>query len=76
MSFKIYSRVRFVGSAVDFPELKRNDIGAIIEDYGDGNYEVEFSDPPLGITRAQVVIPEKFLVPIATLETDYNCLKN
>lgn len=64
MSIKMYSRVRFIGPIVDFPELKENDIGAIIEDYGDGNYEVEFSDPPLGITRAQVVIPEKFLVPI------------
>ena len=64
MSIKMYSRVRFIGPTVDFPELKENDIGAIIEDYGDGNYEVEFSDPPLGITRAQVVIPEKFLVPV------------
>ena len=64
MSIKMHSRVRFIGSTVDFPELKENDVGAIIEDYGDGNYEVELSDPPLGITRAQVVIPEKFLVPV------------
>lgn len=73
MSIKIYSRVQFVGPSYDFPELKKNDIGAIIEDYGDGNYEVEFNDQPLGITRAQVVIHEKFLVPVATLETDPNC---
>lgn len=64
MSIKMYSLVRFVGTSIDFPELKENDIGAIIEDYGDGSYEVEFSDPPLGVSRAQVVIPEKFLVPV------------
>lgn len=64
MNIKMYGRVRFIGSLDDFPELRKNDIGAVIEDYGDGNYEVEFSDPPLGITRAQVVIPGGFLVPI------------
>jgi hypothetical protein len=64
MNIKLYSRVRFVGPVVEFPELTENDIGAIIEDYGDGNYEVEFSDTPMGITHAQVVIPEKYLVPL------------
>jgi hypothetical protein len=64
MTIRMYNLVQFIGPAVDFPDVKENDIGAIIEDYGDGNYEVEFSDPPLGITRAQIVIPEKFLVPI------------
>jgi hypothetical protein len=32
----------------DYPELKKNDVGAVIENYEDGNYEVEFSYPPLG----------------------------
>ena len=64
MSLELYSRVQFTGSTNDFPELKENDVGVIIEDYEDGNYEVEFSDPPNGITRAQVVIPQKFLLPI------------
>lgn len=61
MNIKIYSKVRFIGSKEDFPELNTNDIGYIIEDYNDGNYEVEFSDSN-GITIAQVVIPERFLL--------------
>jgi hypothetical protein len=64
MTIKLYSRVRFIGSVSEFPELRENDIGAIIEDYRDGYYEVEFSDPPLGITRIQIVLPEKLLLPI------------
>lgn len=64
MSIKLFSRVRFIGPLDDYPELKKNNVGAVIEDYGDGNYEVEFSDPPLGITHAQVVISEKFLVAV------------
>ena len=51
----IYSRVRYVGSANVEEKLKPGDIGYVIEDYGDGNYEVEFSDPD-GTTRVLVVI--------------------
>ena len=61
MSIKMYSRVRFIGPQQEFPELKKNDVGTVIEDYEDGNYEIEFSDPPFGVTRAQIVIPERFL---------------
>jgi hypothetical protein len=31
-------------------------LGYIIEVYGDGNYEVEFSDPATGTSLAQVVV--------------------
>jgi len=34
----ILSRVRFIGSLNDYPELKKNDFGVVIEDYEDGNY--------------------------------------
>ena len=64
MSIKFFRRVRFIGPLDDYPDLKKNDVGAVIGDYEDGNYDVEFSYPPLGITRAQVVIPEKFLVAV------------
>jgi len=48
MSIKFFRRVRFIGPLDDYPELKKNDVGAVIENYEDGNYEVEFSYPPLG----------------------------
>jgi hypothetical protein len=35
--------------------IDENDVGYIIEDYGDGNYEVEFSDID-GSTRALAAI--------------------
>lgn len=38
-------------------------IGYVIEVYGDGNYEVEFSDPATGITIAQLVLSEQELMP-------------
>ncbi|HET6552558.1 MAG TPA: DUF4926 domain-containing protein [Dyella sp.] len=62
MTIKLFSRVEFVGAQHD--ELRAGDIGYIIEDYGDGNYEVEFSNAD-GSTRAQVVVNEKDLVPRA-----------
>lgn len=43
MSFAIYCRVRYVGSVVFQEQVRRGDIGYILEDHGDGNYEVEFS---------------------------------
>ena len=33
MSIKLFSRVRFIGPLDDYPELKKNDVGAVIEDY-------------------------------------------
>ena len=59
MVLKIFSRVQFVGK--QHAELSAGDIGYIIEDFGDGNYEVEFSNPD-GSTRAQAVVNEKEIV--------------
>ncbi|MDP2269635.1 MAG: DUF4926 domain-containing protein [Archangium sp.] len=36
-------------------------MGYVIEVYGNGNYEVEFSDPATGVTRAQLVLSESEL---------------
>jgi Domain of unknown function (DUF4926) len=58
MTLKVFSRVEFVGQRHD--ELSTGDVGYIIEDYGDGNYEVEFSSPD-GSTRVQAVISENEL---------------
>ncbi|AHB76648.1 MULTISPECIES: DUF4926 domain-containing protein [Pandoraea] len=55
MSLSIYSRVRYVGLVNVIEQINPGDVGYIIEDYSDGNYEVEFSDPD-GTTRALVVI--------------------
>lgn len=61
MSIKLYSRVRFIGAVDDYPDLRVGDIGYVIEDYDDGNYEVEFSNPD-GSTRVQAVISEGYLI--------------
>jgi hypothetical protein len=61
VSIKIYSRVKFIGPIKEYPDLLVGDIGYVIEDYEDGNYEVEFSSPD-GSTRVQAVIPESYLV--------------
>lgn len=55
MSLSIYNRVRYVGPVNVQEQINPGDIGYIIEDYGDGNYEVEFSDQN-GTTRALAVI--------------------
>jgi len=51
----IYSRVRYIGPANVQEQINPGDIGYIIEDYGDGNYEVEFSESD-GTTRELAVI--------------------
>jgi hypothetical protein len=51
----IYSRVRYVGPVNVHEPINPGDVGYVIEDYSDGNYEVEFSGLD-GITRALVVI--------------------
>lgn len=61
MSIPLYSRVKFIGEFDQFPMLKENSYGYVIEDYEDGNYEVEFSDED-GVTYAQIVLPETLLV--------------
>ncbi|PWU29944.1 hypothetical protein DK254_07305 [Pseudomonas sp. RW407] len=60
MKLALYSRIRYIGPSGLYDGVKVNDVGYIIEDYDDGNYEVEFSDAD-GSTRAQSVIPEDFL---------------
>ena len=60
MKLALYSRVRYVGPNGFYNFVKENDIGYIIEDYQDGNYEVEFSNAD-GSTREQAVIPGDFL---------------
>ncbi|ATF87192.1 DUF4926 domain-containing protein [Burkholderia gladioli] len=61
----IYSRVRYVGPVNVEEQINPGDIGYVIEDYGDGNYEVEFSDPD-GTTRALAVIAGSGLEPAET----------
>ena len=60
MSIHLYSRVQFIGPTTDYIDLHIGDIGYIIEDYKDGNYEVEFSNAD-GSTRVQAVIHENYL---------------
>ncbi len=60
MKLTLYSRVRYVGPSGLYDCIEPNDVGYIIEDYDDGNYEVEFSNAD-GSTKAQSVISEDFL---------------
>lgn len=60
MKLALYSRVIYDGPDGLYECIARNDVGYVIEDYGDGNYEVEFSDVD-GSTKAQSVISEDFL---------------
>ncbi|MCA1198327.1 DUF4926 domain-containing protein [Sphingomonas sp. R647] len=55
MNFSTYDEVIYVGPADLIEKVNPGDMGYIIEDYGSGNYEVEFSDPD-GTTRAMAVI--------------------
>ena len=66
MSIKLYSRVKFVGPKKSYPDLHVGDIGYVIEDYEDGNYEVEFSNLD-GSTRAQTVVSEIYLIVVENL---------
>ncbi len=60
MNFSIYNRVFYIGPLNVAQSISYGDIGYIIEDYGDGNYEVEFSDSN-GMTKALAVISERDL---------------
>ena len=60
---KIYDRVKLLTDKYLSENVKTGSIGYIVEDYGDGNYEVEFSDPN-GNTVAI------FAIPKADLEID------
>lgn len=49
--------------------LRKYEHGTILIDYGDGNYEVEFSNK-LGETTAQVVLNEKDFIVVWKAETE------
>ncbi|MGJ7622068.1 DUF4926 domain-containing protein [Variovorax sp. GB4P3] len=56
----MFSKVRYIGPKDFCSELNFGDIGYVIEDYGQGNYEIEFSLPD-GSTKAQLGISESLL---------------
>ena len=55
MKIPLHSRVHYLGREGSNEGLRCGDIGYVIEDYCDGNYEVEFSNPD-GTTRVQAVL--------------------
>ncbi|HEY8961139.1 MAG TPA: DUF4926 domain-containing protein [Luteolibacter sp.] len=57
---QLYSRVQLIGDKYKEDGACNDMIGYVIETYGDGKYEVEFSTPQ-GISLAQLVIDEKDL---------------
>jgi hypothetical protein len=56
VAIPIYSRVRLTKDRFRPEGVEYGAVGYVIEVYGDGSYEVEFSDPQ-GITIAQIVAP-------------------
>lgn len=50
-----YNRVKLITDKYISEGVKCGDGGFIIEEYDDGNFEVEFSNPQSGITIALVV---------------------
>lgn len=57
-----YSRVKLVTDRHESEGGHLGMVGYIIEVYGDGNYEVEFSNTTTGITLAQLVVNEDDVV--------------
>lgn len=53
-----YSRVMLIVDGHEDQGAQKGAIGYVIEVYGNGNYEVEFSDSATGVTRAQLVLSE------------------
>ena len=51
----IYDRVRYVGPSQG--QVVTGSLGYVIEDYGDGNFEVEFSASHDGTTYGVLVVP-------------------
>lgn len=60
VKISIYNRVRYVGRENQHDGLSVGDIGYVIEDHCDGNYDVEFSNAD-GTTRVQAVIQDRDL---------------
>ena len=63
---KEYTRVVLTTDRLATQGARRGMVGYIIEVYGDGNYEAEFSDEATGITLAQVVVHETDLCAAPT----------
>jgi hypothetical protein len=57
---EVYQRVRLTTNKYQEDGIYKGDIGTILEDYGDGNFEVDFSDN-LGNTIAIFAFPENEL---------------
>jgi hypothetical protein len=60
MSINIYDRVQYIGTKDYCEELEYGAFGTVVEDYKDGNYEVDFSTID-GTTDVVMALPEKFL---------------
>ena len=57
-----YSRVKVITNRLAGEGIREGMLGYVIEEHGDGNYEVEFSDPATGNTLAQLVLSEDEMV--------------
>jgi hypothetical protein len=60
MAIKIYDRVRYIGTKDFCEDLGYGDKGTVVENYGDGNYEVDFSNAD-GTQDVVMAFPEEFL---------------
>lgn len=54
----LYARVRMLTDAYATYGVLAGARGNVIESYGDGAYELEFSDAATGVTTAQLVVDE------------------
>ncbi|MFT3697089.1 MAG: DUF4926 domain-containing protein [Kofleriaceae bacterium] len=68
-----YTTVKLATDRFVAEGAQRGMVGAIIEVYADGHYEVEFSDPVTGVTIAQIVAEEAELLPRIELG-HYGCV--
>ena len=57
-----YTRVRLVSDRNAHRGAPQGMLGYVIEVYGNGQYEVEFSDPATGRTVTQVVVASEDVV--------------
>jgi hypothetical protein len=65
----LYTRVRYIGPFDRDLVLASGEIGTVLEDYGDGNFELEFSFPD-GSTWLQCALPLRYLEPAAPSEAN------
>ena len=57
---KVYDRVKLTTNKYKDEGISKGDLGTILEDYGDGYFEVDFSDNK-GTTIALFAFPEEDL---------------